>query len=539
MREQGNRYPDLCSPPDERPGVQSASDGADQLEGVLVCYQKLMDHILMLDGALDRWTSDRIFKAREQGTFAGFGFATDESPPDAPRFRGLRFQITVLYLGTFAPLSTWETSEDPPLRRESMLGDICHCPGKKGDDVARIVEKQCGRWDLNCYDAVAGTGDGGGENEGSSGVHVFFERFNTGYVRKRCLPHISWRTSDMAIKASDLDYQNLAAYFVEGITWTRLRAIATQDPRDHGLGLFATSSKACKDVFSKSPAAIVKNRPETDLHFLQLLKGKEDILHRLASKDLEQRTSLGPETKRAVLNLGDIELRIFRTIMSEILHRCLFLYFWSCDHPNVAAECAWDELFDRAKHQIFDLAVTPEVLQRFERKPEDMHSMPTPPKTWVELSVLYVVGEQTLVAERLQRALDFHRRVTDSAGAHLALLCENTLRTPWMAARLLSKEPELAQAAAKDLARHLASTNTANRTSFEQLLFRQRTSGIPWLTSPTLILLWSSGMVMEGSRPFSGSWVLGSCCLLIMCWTQRESMRYGNGSAITKGPSSS
>ena len=109
-----------------------------------MCYQKLMDHILMLDGALDRWTSDRIFQAREQGTFAGFGFATNESPPEAPRFRGLRFQITVLYLGTFAPLSTWETSDDPPLRRESMLGDICHCHGKKGDDVARIVEKQCG-----------------------------------------------------------------------------------------------------------------------------------------------------------------------------------------------------------------------------------------------------------------------------------------------------------------------------------------------------------------------------------------------------------
>ena len=72
--------------------------------------------------------------------------------------------------------------------------------------------------DLNCYDAVAGTGDGGGENEGSSGVHVFSERFNTGYVRKRCLPHISWRTSDMAIKANDLDYKALAAYLVDGIT---------------------------------------------------------------------------------------------------------------------------------------------------------------------------------------------------------------------------------------------------------------------------------------------------------------------------------
>ena len=86
--------------------------------GVLVSKQRVTDHILMLDGALDRWTSDWIFQAREKGTFAGFGFATDESPPNAPRFRGLRFQITVLYLGTFAPFehlgdlgrSSFETS---------------------------------------------------------------------------------------------------------------------------------------------------------------------------------------------------------------------------------------------------------------------------------------------------------------------------------------------------------------------------------------------------------------------------------------------
>ena len=88
---------------------------------------------------------------------------------------------------------------------------------------------------------------------------------------------------------------------------------------------------------------------------------------------------MGPDTKRAVLNLGDIEFRIFRTIMSEFLHRCSFLYFWSCDHPNVAAACSRDDLFDRAKRQIFDLAVTPAVLQRFGRKPEDMRSMPSPP----------------------------------------------------------------------------------------------------------------------------------------------------------------
>ena len=38
----------------------------------------------------------------------------------------------------------------------------------------------------------------------------------------------------MSIKASELDYKNLAAYFVDGITWSRLRDIATQDPQDGG-----------------------------------------------------------------------------------------------------------------------------------------------------------------------------------------------------------------------------------------------------------------------------------------------------------------
>ena len=110
--------------------------------------------------------------------------------------------------------------------------------------------------------------------EGSHGVHVFFEDLGTGYVRKRCLPHISWRTSDMGIKASELDYKDLAAYFVDGVTWGRLRAIATQNPEDGGLGLFKDGSRKCKDIFSTSPSAIIKNRPETDLNFLEFLQGK-------------------------------------------------------------------------------------------------------------------------------------------------------------------------------------------------------------------------------------------------------------------------
>ena len=97
--------------------------------------------------------------------------------------------------------------------------------------------------------------------------------------------------------------------------------------------------------------------------------------------------------------------------------------------------------------------------------------MANPPKTWGGAVSAVRGGEETLVAEHLQTALDVHRRVTDSAGAHLALLCENTLRTPWMAAKLLSKQRDLAQAAAKDLARHLAATSPVNRTPFRATPF--------------------------------------------------------------------
>ena len=224
------------------PGIEDSP-----LDGVLVCRQRLMRHLLLLDGAVDRRTSDTLFQKREEGHWAGVAFATDESPPKQPRFRGLRFQITVLYLGFIPPVPSWESSDDPPISCASMLADIMHCPGKKGTDVSRILERQLSRVGLSTYDILAGTGDGGGENEGSSGIHSHFENLCPGYVRHRCLPHIAWRTMDMAIRASDLDYRALCAYFADGITWSRLRNIAVQDRAAGGLALFRDGSRACKD----------------------------------------------------------------------------------------------------------------------------------------------------------------------------------------------------------------------------------------------------------------------------------------------------
>ena len=339
-----------------------ANDMGDAMSE-LCSERAIRRHMLFLDGAVDRVVSEHLMNARDAGTLAGVALATDESPPSQPRFRGLRFQITVIYAGAFKNLRDWSTCDDPPILKTNLLADICHCPGKKGADVSRVIEKQLARIGLSAFDVVSGTGDGGGENEGSQGVHAYFENLNPGYVRRRCLPHIAWRTCDAAIKASGLSYRALAAYLTEGITWTRLRELATRTMADGGLNLFRDGSAACKELFGKAPGAIIDTRPETDLEFLKILRAKEHLLHRLATRDLEQR-NLHADTKAAVLGLGDIKLRIFRRILQEILERCMFLLYWTAKHESISAETTWDELLQRAVALILSLEIKPDVVAR-------------------------------------------------------------------------------------------------------------------------------------------------------------------------------
>ena len=175
------------------------------------------------------------------------------STPEQPRFRGLRFHIAVVYLGRFAPIDEWEPCDVPPIIRTSVMMDIMHCPSKKGTGVCNVIEKQLGRLGCSSFDVVSGTGDGGGENEGVQGSHAYFEELNLGYVRRRCIPHISWRVCGQAITASELDYNTRCSYFCDGITWSRLREIATQEPDMGGWKLFSDCPQQCKNLLGKSP----------------------------------------------------------------------------------------------------------------------------------------------------------------------------------------------------------------------------------------------------------------------------------------------
>jgi len=63
---------------------RSGSHDEVVLEDLLHGKESLRRHLTLLDGALDRCTSDHIFVARENNTFAGAALATDESPPSQP-----------------------------------------------------------------------------------------------------------------------------------------------------------------------------------------------------------------------------------------------------------------------------------------------------------------------------------------------------------------------------------------------------------------------------------------------------------------------
>ena len=232
-----------------------------------------------------------------------------------------------------------------------------------------------------------------------------------------------------------------------------------------GIGLFRDNSHRCKVVFGKSPSAIIDDRPETDLAFLKILEGKEHLLHKLATKDLQQRT-LSADTGRAADGLSNITSRIQRRVLQEILERCMYLHYWTGKHVSIASKSSWDELLQRATQIILDQEITPHVLRRFPIGEEV-------PKTWVELAILQAVGEQDLAGDYLQEALDFHRTVSSEAAAHLNLLGDNTYRTPWTAAKLLSTDPARAKGAASVLAKHLAKTRPGNRTLFEEHLLRR------------------------------------------------------------------
>ena len=252
----------------------------------------MRNHLLSLGDAMDCHVRDAILEAKKAGRFIGAGIATDESPPSQPRFRGLSFQVAMLYIPSVLDVNLWENCDEPPVSVDARLMDICHASLKDGPTVTCILHKQLGRANLVPPDVTSGTGDGAGENEGTSGVHRNFEEDQPSYVRRLCLNHIGWADCKQGLEEIDMSLvQALCTYLNSAIssTWWQMQCIATHSVEDGGLGLFQEGSREFRAVFSQMPGTIIQDRPEGVMNFFTFLRGREKTLALCVAKDVVAR----------------------------------------------------------------------------------------------------------------------------------------------------------------------------------------------------------------------------------------------------------
>ena len=351
------------------------------------------------------------------------------------------------------------------------MADICHCPGKDGVTVMGVLDKQLMRPGMSRYEVFNVVGDGGGENEGSSGIHATMETEVPGYVRRRCLGHVAWRVADAMLDEWDQysDVKTLCSYMSDGVTWSRLQALATTPVLEGGLGLFQEMSREHKAIFGRAPGGIVEGRPESVLHFLTFLRGKEHVLHLVCARDLEQRR-LAKNTRQAVALLGDVQGRAERSICGEVLHRALYLHRWVNEHNSIAGAYSLEGLLSRAEAVVQDLSLDDLAMDRLGTSQEAIDARPWRPSTWVEEATWLVYQDRGLTTLVLPTLLGFHRRLVSRTQSHLSLTVHNFLRTSWMAATLLNRDPGVAQEGANKLLEHLLQTAPARRTPFEMAL---------------------------------------------------------------------
>ena len=122
------------------------------------------------------------------------------------------------------------------------------------------------------------------------------------------MDHLSWNVATALIKAMPevlADVKAIAAYLSDGITWTRLRTLATTSRADGGLELMVPMSMQTLDFFNRSCGAVVEGRPESVFHILRFLCPRERTLRLLVPRDVEERNlgNVGKEAEAALVSV--------------------------------------------------------------------------------------------------------------------------------------------------------------------------------------------------------------------------------------------
>ena len=421
-------------------------------------------------------------QAQEDGSLQEFSFVSDESPPAQLRYQGLRFQITLVYAVQFLPRNEWEHcrfDNELPIKVHKRICDVVNCPGKTGDVVLNVLEKQWARMGLSKHDCVSGTGDGGGENEGTSGVHSQLEQVRHDYVRRRCLGHLPWRVADQALHAlGELHTKTkaISQFLHEGGTWNRFKTLAVTSQNDGGLGLFADGSPQYAHVFGTGTPRNIDERPDTTCSLLEFLNCRHQVLEQVTRLDIATRILQGKTNQIARESLISATDFVSRRVAFVLLKKALFVYYYIEGKEHVAMHTSMKDLFDRAGNIISNTRLDEYVLKFLGHSMAEVRASGLNSEMhWAEIAVRMSPGvadsEKNALVGPMIYLVD---TVVFRMQAHLSLTAHNILRTTWSAARILSTNPTEAQQAAKELLfdykRGLMILRSDQMTTFEKAL---------------------------------------------------------------------
>jgi hypothetical protein len=421
-------------------------------------------------------------EARASGSYVGYSFVSDESPPSATHYAGLRFQITYIFILFWRPRREWDGCDDYPFARERFLLDIVNNPGKGGSDLLKVLAIQLQVKGLVPHEACSGVGDGGGENVGAASVNALISANNPLYFWRRCFGHLPWRMCDAGIdemKPHGSSTIAISTYLREGITWTRLKAISVAAISAGGLALFAPQSIGFKKIFGTAPPTIIHMRPETHADFLVWLVPREAVLQRVCEKDFSQRTLQGSHHILAQSTLRSKRDLVMRRIDMVLLKRGLYLYYLAKGQNYIAPDHNFSELIEKATEILSSMDVDSQFCELLQITTDDLEALGANGihcVTWVQVLVYVTMGiDESDCDAYIAEANEYHAKVCLRMMSHLKLTISNFPVGPWLAAQMLRKDAVQARLGARLFREHLVARTPQARSAYETAFFDDHT----------------------------------------------------------------
>jgi len=364
------------------------------------------------------------------------------------------------------PRNDWEHAKFDkayPIIVEHHLCDLNHVPDKSGATTFGVVCSQISRLGIFSGDVVAGSSDGGGENMGVEGVHGRFTEQSDSYVRRRCMSHISWRVTDAGIAEMMEDTWYLPAYLRDGVSWSRICAIACQPVEGGGLALLQEYSVAYQKFSLPSPPSVLEGRPETNFLFLQWLLPRQALLAKIVPRDVQQRELTGRAAQVSARTLSSPLANFLRWIDVVMIQKGRFLFHLNKTLHCIVREYTYDGLMEKASHIIMSLEANKHVLDAL-----NIDEAHIDPAETSEGWIAFMMSKYANGVDFQEEAMTYHGQIALRMSGHLRLTWENMNTSVWVSGGILSMDPCIGRTSGRVFQQILLTKRPDERSPYEK-----------------------------------------------------------------------